>query len=396
MPYPARVKFTSALSVDADSERAVGEVLEELVPELGEGGADLVVLFLTAHHKSSLATVAARINEATGAKCLVGCTAHGVIGGTLEVEEGPALSLTAGRLPGVTLRPFHVDESTLPGPDAGPGAWVEAIGAPCDTRQDFVLLGDPSSNSEALLAGLDFAYPGGTKVGGLASGANGNTLFLGDRRFESGVVGVAVSGSVRLDPLVSQGCRPIGDPVIVTKCHRNMVLELGGRRPTEVLAGIYSGLDERGRSLIERSLQLGIASSGLGEAEPEFLIRNVIGVDPLRGLLAVGAILRPGQTVQFHVRDSIAASEDLHATLERYSAPTPAAGALLFACAGRGEGLFGRANHDSEVFAHRVGPVPVGGMFCAGEIGPVGSDTRLLGYTSSFGIFRDTVPDPAE
>jgi small ligand-binding sensory domain FIST len=290
----------------------------------------------------------------------------------------------------VALRPFHVDPRDLPGPDAGPGAWVNAIDVPCDARQEFLLLGDPRSPTDGLLAGLDYVYGAGTKVGGLASAPAENTLFLDDRRFDAGLVGVALSGPLRLDPVVSQGCRALGEPLVITRCRQNMLFELDGRRPTEILAEIYSTLDKHGRTLVERSLNLGIASSGLGEAEPEFLIRNVIGVDPLRGLMAVGSTLRQGQTVQFHVRDANAASEDLHATLERYQAQTPPAGALLFACAGRGVHLFGRPNHDSEAFAERVGPLPVGGMFCAGEIGPVGSDTRLLGYTSSFGIFRGT------
>ena len=104
-------------------------------------------------------------------------------------------------------------------------------------------------------------------------------------------------------------------------------------------------------------------------------------------------MLREGQLVQFHLRDKDMSSEDLRLVLNRYKAKEhskKAAGALLFSCLGRGQYLYGKPNHDSDMFRDQLGDIPLGGFFCNGEIGPVGKPTFLHGYTSSFGIFHPT------
>ena len=107
--------------------------------------------------------------------------------------------------------------------------------------------------------------------------------------------------------------------------------------------------------------------------------------------MAIGELLKEGQLVQFHLRDAETSAEDLTAVLERYAVENrenQVHGALLFSCLGRGQYLYGRPNHDTDIFHEKLGPVPLGGFFCNGEIGPVSGTTFLHGYTSSFGIFR--------
>src|SRR5262249_29734662 len=128
----------------------------------------------------------------------------------------------------------------------------------------------------------------------------------------------------------------------------------------------------------------------------DFLIRNILGIEPRSGALVIGEIPQVERTVQFHLRDAATSADDLRLTLKRYceehnEGDGQAAGALLFSCLGRGRHLYGRANHDSECFRQYLGEVPLGGFFCSGEIGPVGGTTFLHGYTSSFGIFREKV-----
>jgi small ligand-binding sensory domain FIST len=123
----------------------------------------------------------------------------------------------------------------------------------------------------------------------------------------------------------------------------------------------------------------------------DFLVRNILGVDARSGGLAVGERLREGQSVQFHLRDAEASSLDLQSMLSQYVSdhqPGSEAGAMLFQCLGRGSYLFGRPDHDTDMFREMVGSIPLTGFFCNGEIGQVGGSTYLHGYTSSFGIFR--------
>ena len=196
-----------------------------------------------------------------------------------------------------------------------------------------------------------------------------------------------------MDSVVAQGCRPIGEPMVVTGCRDNVITELSGELPLDVLRGLFDGGDERERRLIRRFLQIGVLMDPFQDQYEagDFLIRNVIGADGDNGALAVGEKIREGQVVQFHVRDATSASDDLGANLMRYLSDHPEAspsGALLFTCLGRGERLFGRVDHDTDLFQSVVGQMPITGFFCNGEIGPVGGSTFLHAYTSSFALFR--------
>jgi small ligand-binding sensory domain FIST len=199
-----------------------------------------------------------------------------------------------------------------------------------------------------------------------------------------------MTGDIAVDTIVAQGCRPIGEPMPITRADGHIVRELGGKEPVAVMRALYESLAQRDRELFRHSLFVGLEmEEGNIEFRGDFLVRNIIGVDPNTGALAVAAEVRPWQVIQFLLRDAATAEHDLTALLERYrqKQPTPA-GALLFSCLGRGMHLFGRPDHDTDLFRERVGAVPLGGFFCNGEIGPVGSHTFLHGYTSAFGLFR--------
>jgi small ligand-binding sensory domain FIST len=328
---------------------------------------------------------------------MLGCSAGAVIGGGREIENQPAVTISAALLPDVSIQPFHIEQEDLPDPDSSPRAWQEAVGIDPTNEPHFVLLVDPFSiRADQLLEGLDYAFPHSKKVGGLASGASrpgANALYLGNRVWGVGCVGVALSGDVAVDTVVAQGCRPIGKPMRVTACRDNLVLALDGRRPVERLQEIFESLSEEDQELARTALHFGVLTDELRDdvGPGDFLIRSIVGLDPQHGVLAVGEQLREGQTVQFHLRDARASAEDLDKLLAHYVDHTDtsrASGALLFSCLGRGLHLYGRPDHDSEMFRQRVGEVPIGGFFCNGEIGPVGSGTYVHGFTSSFGIFR--------
>ena len=388
------MQWTSAVSSEPDLDRTLDSLERELKPALGASPVDLAVVFVSPHHQEAYDRIPALVNERFGPRTLIGCSAAGVIGGGRELEQQPALSLSLASLPGVEIHPFHLSHGSLPDPDAGPQKWVNILGVAPQPPAHFLLLADPATfDPRPLLMGLDFAYPGGAKIGGLASAYDHNALFLGRATLDAGVIGLALQGNLAVDTVVAQGCRPIGQPMTITLCRENLLLELDHRPSVEVLLELYHSLSAEDQKLLNRALHLGIASSELQEAfgHGDFLIRNIarIGRDP--DFIAIGDQLRQGQTVQFHLRDAHTAADDLELMLRRYRtrpAPTPLAGALLFTCTGRGEYLYEKPNHDSDMFLQQVGALPLAGFFCGGEIGQVGASTYLHGYTSSFGIFR--------
>jgi len=391
------VRWSSALSDNADLSIAVRDATTQALAALEGARPDLAVVFVSTHHYGGFDLVPELLRPLLGNALLLGCSAGGVIGGGHEVEQRPGFSITLASLPAVDITPFRLTDDQLPNEDAAPDAWRELVGVPAERYPQLVLLADPFSlRIDDLVVGLDYAFPRAAKVGGLASaGARRgvNALYLGDTVIKEGGVGVALTGNVTVDTVVAQGCRPIGQPMQITRCTRNALLELDGRPPLEVLQELYSRANPHDQQLFNGSLFLGLVMDELAEEhkQGDFLIRNLMGVDRDQKALYIGAMLREHQTVQFHLRDAGTASDDLRNMLGMYLAehePRHAEGALLFSCLGRGAGLYGAPDHDTDLFREFVGPVPLGGFFCNGEIGQVSGGTYVHGYTSSFGIFR--------
>ena len=390
------MQWASAISELTDLDDALAEcaaVIREQLP----GPPDLAVAFVSPHYSAGYGRLGETLNGLLAARHLFGCSGGGIIGAGQEVEQRPALSLTAGTLPGVEIVGRHLEDERLPDLDAAPDRWQELMGVAPEQQPQFVLLADPFSfPAQNLIMGLDYAYPQAAKIGGLASGAQrpgDNALFLDGAVHSGGAIALALHGNIAVDTVVAQGCRPIGEAMRITASRRNMLMELDGRPPMEVLQRLYGVLPERDRQLMSHSLFLGVVTDELldNPAQGDFLIRNVVGMDSRTGGLAIGEILKEGQLVQFHLRDAETSAGDLTAVLERYALENrenAVPGALLFSCLGRGQYLYGRPNHDTGIFREKLGPVPLGGFFCNGEIGPVAGTTFLHGYTSSFGLFR--------
>jgi small ligand-binding sensory domain FIST len=224
--------------------------------------------------------------------------------------------------------------------------------------------------------------------GGDAPGSN--TLVVGSTSYDSGAVAVVIGGGVRIRPVVSQGCRPIGRPLVITRAEANVIVELGGRPALERLREIYGDLPEADRQLVRSSLHVGRAASEYRDAfrQGDFLVRNVVGADPESGVIAVGDLMRTGQTIQFHVRDAASADEDLRRLLCDTRGGAAPAGAIVFTCNGRGTRLFDEPNHDARCVRDCLGPIPVAGFFAQGEIGPIGRRTFLHGFTASIAVFE--------
>jgi len=393
------MQWASAITEEPDAERAVDTVVASVQRQLCERAPDLAFLFCSDVYGPTYDRLAERVREKLPGTLLIGCSARSVIGAGREIEGRAALSLTVAHLPGVELRPMRVAGDGFP---RGVDSWREHFDLAASPDPHFVLLADPfSGDVESLVRQLDEDFPDSTLVGGLASGAERageNALFLGDRIHGDGLVGVALQGNVRVDSVVAQGCRPIGHPLFVTRVRDHHVLvEVDGRSPVDVVRELFDNADARDRGLLQSALSIGIEMrADLSEYQRgDFLIRNVVGADPRTGALTIGAPLREGLVVQFHLRDAQTSAEDLEERLARYQIERggmgPPRGALLFSCLGRGMWLYGVPDHDSDAFRRHVGAVPLGGFFCNGEIGPVERRAFLHGFTSAFGLFRPRI-----
>lgn len=380
------MRWTSQAVLDDEPASAVGALAEQVKDALEGQEPDLVFAFAGPSLDDELA---ARLDGAFPLAVVVGAAAAGVIGGHRELEGRSALSLTAARLPatrvhvqafglelGRELEARHLHASLAP--DGTPPALVVAL---LDPR-----FGDPSQ----LLESLDQAFPDAVIVGGMASGpANRPALLVDGRASGAGGVLVALQGGLQVEPVVAQGCKPIGEPMLVTRVDRHLIQELGQSRPVEVMRALHQSLGDSDRALFERALFLGVEMRDqLEYQQGDFLIRNVLGIEPRSGSLAVAAAIDQWKAVQFHLRDADTSAEDLRrrlneATTVARSSPEVA---LLFSCVGRGEGLYGEASHDTRVIREVFKDIPVGGFFANGEIGPVAGKTHLHGYTSAIAL----------
>ncbi|MCP4896976.1 MAG: hypothetical protein GY906_08365 [bacterium] len=390
------MKWVSAISEADDLRCAVEEVREATHVALDSYPADLVLAFVSATHRQTWDVLPKLLHEAFPAAEIVGCSGGGTIGSGQEVEDRPSLALMSATLPDISVRRFVADPRELSDRYAETDFWEERTGVTSLDTATMIIFPDPfSCDAESLVHGLNAAYPRATVVGGLASGgqqAGDNVLISGGEARSSGVVGLALSGSFAVDTIVAQGCRPIGNPMFVTSCDGHLLFEIDGQRPTEVLNELFTSLPERDQDLLRYSLFLGLVmEEGCTQYNHgDFLVRNVLGLDSDTNALIVGAELRQGQVIQFHLRDEQTSRDDLQQMLDSYSAShsTPPDGAVLFSCLGRGKHLYGISNHDSTALLNAVGKIPLAGFFCNGEIGPVQGVSFVHGYTSVVALFR--------
>ena len=380
--------FAAALSEHPVAAVATGEVAGELLERLGPA-PDLVVAFLTGHHRDAFADVVAALRTLVAPTRLLAATAVSVLAAEREVEDHPAISAWGARFaPGTTVAPLRLDALRT-----GDGVVVLGLDpAALAGAGAVVLLADPASfPTDEVLTALRREAPGVPVVGGVASagfGPGANRFALDDGVHDDGAVAVVLpADAAQVATVVSQGCRPIGDPLTVTRAEANVVAEIAGRPAAERLREALEGLPEPERELATHGVHVGrvVDEHRVDLGPGDFLVRNLVGADPDTGALVVNDLVEVGATVQFQLRDADAADDDLRVLLAGHDAD----GALVFTCNGRGTRLFGTPDHDAELVTTLTGSRATAGMFCAGEIGPVGGRPFLHGFTASVALFRD-------
>lgn len=386
--------FASAVVKPQPKENLVAALVGPLREQLAGRSADLCMLLAAGDLGVSLSDVALGIQDGLHPRCMIGTTGEGVINGPQELEGEAALAVWVAHLPGVHLQSFHLMHDDVMRLDSG-AAVEEQLGVPSADNPFFLLMGDPFSiNVLEVLDRLERAYPGRPACGGMASAGQGpgqNAIFFDGQTLRQGIGGVGLWGNIQMETVVSQGCRPIGRPLVVTKADANVIYQLGGRPPLLVVKEILSEAPQRDKDLTqERGLLIGCV---IDERKAEFkrgdfLIRNPMHFVRENGAMIINDYVRAGQTVQFHVRDSDSASEDLQQLLNGCCPRQSPRGALLFSCNGRGTRLFSQPSHDAQTVSAACGQAPLAGFFCAGEIGPIGKRNFLHGHTASIAFFK--------
>lgn len=327
---------------------------------------------------------------------LVGCSAIGLIGRNCESEAESGFSLLLLSLPGVQVKAVPIPEGNLQEVASPEEIWEET-GLRAEKARGWIVLADPFQIAiESWLQQWNLAYPGIPIIGALSSGIPHQTktwVYLNDHLVEGGVA-LGFSGPIEITTLVSQGCRPIGDPMTVTRVEENVLYGLGTRPALEVLNGAFNSLSKGEKEKAQGQIFAGLAVNEYVDdfQQGNFLVRNIFGADPQTGAVAIGGFPRLGQTLQYQLRDASAASEDLTGILQRAQKKMvrrPAIAALLFSCTGRGRGLFGAQHHDAQALDEFFPEVPVAGFFANGEIGPIGDLSYVHGYSAAIAFFRE-------
>ncbi|MEW4455020.1 FIST N-terminal domain-containing protein [Bremerella sp. JC817] len=386
-------KFAAALSVHDTTEEALAEAVRQALDQLA-APVDLAFVFVSPHHAQHIETVAKELTRLLGTNNLLGCTAESIVGEGREAEDTPAISLWLAHLPGTTILPMHLEFQRTPDGGSIVG-WSDELPAQWPADAATIALSEPFSfPADLLLERVNEDQQGVPVIGGIASGSyqpGENRLILGDKVLESGCVLVYLHGNVRVRTIVSQGCRPIGDPFVITKAERNVIEELGGHPALKQLEAIYKTLPVTDQQLVSRGLHIGrvVDEYQSDRSQGDFIVRNVVGIERETGSLMIGDYVKPGQTVQFHVRDEFSASAELkQLSAEMKKSGSSPKSVLTFTCNGRGTRLFSEPHHDANCLSSAFGKIPNAGFFAAGEIGPVGGKNFLHGFTASVALLE--------
>jgi len=380
-------RAVSRLVLHSFDEARVRAAAEEMRTELG-GAPTLAIAFLSSGYAPHLAEFQEIVAVHGHSAVLCGCTGSGLIGTGREAEISEGFSLLFLHLSGASVRAVPLSQADIE-TSSGDAFWREKVGV---SPAAWLAFADPFRfDADTWLREWNAAFPGTPVLGGLAGGSRGDedvAIFgpgIGDT---SDALAIALDG-VRLETVVSQGCRPIGEALPVTRADEHLLFELGSRPAYQVLEQAFSTLADADKQRARGNLFAGLAVDEYKEqfGRGDFLVRNILGADPATGAVVVGAHPRTGQTLQYQLRDAVSADEELQSLLAPLAArdERPIA-SLLFCCNGRGKNLFGTPDHDAKAVADALGAAPSAGFFCNGEIGPVGGSNFLHGYTASIGL----------
>ena len=381
-------KFSNALITNANWSDEVVKSCQAIIEDIVVS-PDIAIVFVSPHFADEFQDIADAIQETLQPRNMIGCVGDSIVSGGREIEGDPAITIWAAALPDTKIETARLLLERVP--DRGFISGTEELPFDQITEREesaLIVLGEPFSfPADLLLSQLAADYPELRVIGGMASGfqqPGKNLVLVNGTVYCEGAAGLLIDGGVKVHSVVSQGCRPIGDRTIVTKVEQNLILELGGKPAMQVLEEMFIRLPTSDHDLMSKGFFLGrVISEYQDDYEMgDFLIRNVMSMDNERRAVVVNDYFQVGQTVQFQVRDEESASNELRQLLKKTD-PAEIRGGLVFTCNGRGTRLFAEPDHDAGVIRETVGEIPLAGFFAQGEIGPVGRENHMHGYTAS-------------
>ncbi|MFO1513569.1 MAG: FIST N-terminal domain-containing protein [Verrucomicrobiota bacterium] len=368
---------------------------EELRQQLRAPQVSLGLVFMTPKFFPQAKQVLEILRVHARIPLLAGCSSTALVAGDEELEDNAGIVLALYSLPGAKLDGFYFTQSQVEESANGVSWRAESGIDPARTNGWLAFIDPFHLDSESWLRSWNEAYQNLPVYGGLASGvfADQTTqVYLNGEVYEEGGVTISVGGDVKLAGVISQGCTPIGDTWTLTRVEQNLIHRIANRPAYEVLSETVGQMTSEDQRKVRGNLFIGLVVNEYLEDfhRGDFLVRNLIGGDPQTGVLAVGAMPRAGQTMQFQRRDAAAATEDMSELLARTHIQLGGAtvyGGCLCCCNGRGKHLFGKSGHDARMVQKQFGEIGLAGFFCNGEIGPVGEKNFLHGYTASLALF---------
>ena len=395
------MRFTSAFSTNTHLQSALDEACGAIVDEI-DSSIDIAFVFFSCEYIAdaeraglSIQQLAEQLVDRLGTDNVIGCSGESIVANQYELQWQPAISIWAGSFTSIQIECCHLEYRSF-GDDAGFEGWTDSLAGDWPERSTMFIFAEPFSfPTDVFLHRMNEDRLGVPVIGGIASGASqpGDArLVLGNQAYDSGAVLMRINGEFDVDCLVSQGCRPIGHPLVITRSERNEIHELGGQPALKQLESIVKSLPTREQSMVNRGLHVGRVISEYTDQpqQGDFLIRNVIQIDQEAGTIVIADYVRPGQTIQFQIRDHESAHAELKFLLSQYLSHSDAAceSALMFSCNGRGTRMFPVDHHDAGLLREVVGAIPVAGFFAGGEVGPIGGSNFLHGFTTSIALFR--------
>lgn len=362
----------SALEWQSAAQSCLAQVGELTEP------ANLGFLYTTDLFVDKLSEILNYFKQRTGITHWVGTVGMGICSLATEYFDTPAIAVMLGHFPEHSFRVFHTVHRGFKSFSRSHQAW-------CHQQQPLfgIVHGDPRNpRLPELILELSEQLEEGFLVGGLTS-SRGDCFQISDNLTEGGLSGVLFSNEIQVATQLTQGCSIIGPRHYVTECFRNIMVRIDNRPALDVFN------EEIGKELasdLEKVAgQIFAALPVIGSDTGDYVVRNIVGIDPDRKLIAIGDAVKLGMPILFARRDAKTAHDDLvkmltHLKKRIHGLPK---GGVYYSCLGRGENLFGQNSQELKTIQQFLGEFPLVGFFANGEI----SHQRLYGYTGVLSLF---------
>lgn len=370
--------FKAGCATGDDWQSVASNCLKQVGTE--PSNANFGFLYITDSLAPYLQTLLDEVRKQTGIADWVGTVGTGICCSGREIYDEPAAVVLLATLPPDSYRLVPSGISELSDMLGENQTWIS------DNSVHFgIVHGDPRNNHVAqIVDSLSNDLDPGFLVGGLTSAKNDSLMQqIAGNVCEDGLSGVLLSSEIPVISGLTQGCTPLANKHTITRCDGNILGELDGRPALDVFK------EDIGESLAgDLSSVAGYIYAGLpvaGSDTGDYLVRNLLGIDPDEKLLAIGENLENDATIMFCRRDSATAREDMLRMLGDLGkrARGQIKAGLYYSCLGRGRNQFGDNSEELKMIRDQLGDFPLAGFFANGEI----SHNRLYGYTGVLTLF---------